>query len=140
MKNIKIILTLFVSIIFLNCGCTSMKIMNVNKEFDFSLSNYDTYDFHSLDIDTTTYTELNKRLLLLRDELINVLNNNGLERIRQNPELLINIGIYLEEKQQTEETYIAHAHYMGPRNYQWESVEDVISEYKEGSFVYEPMV
>lgn len=134
MKKIKIILVVFVSIILLNGGCSSMKIMNVNKEVDFSLSNYNTYDFHKLDIDTVAYAKFYERLVLLKTELMNQLEEDGLKRVTENPELLINVGIYLEKKQQTEETYIANARYMGPRNYQWEGVEDVVADYKEGTF------
>lgn len=137
MKKIKIISILLVSLVFLNFGCSTFRITNVNKEADFSLSKYSTYNLYNLDIDTVAYEDLSERLMILRYELMVQLEKNGLTRVQNNPELLINIGIVIEDKQQTEQSYIANSRYMGPRSYAGESTEDVIGEYKEGTITFD---
>ena len=134
MEKLKITLILLVFVI-LNSACTTIKILNVNKEVDFSLSDYETYDFYHIDIDTTAFPEYNKRFLWLEDELMKQLAVNGLKRSTTNPDLLINIGIVLDKKVQTRETdFLTDAQFMYVRNYKWESQEIAIGEYYDSTF------
>ena len=136
MGKIKVTMSLLFGILFLTFGCTTIKILNVNKENDFSLTAYKTYDFYSVDVDTTAHPEFNKRLFVIRDELMNQLSIYGLKRSADKPDLLINIGIKLEKKMQTRETEFATdaPFYMGDRNYTWQSEEIPVGEYHEGTF------
>jgi hypothetical protein len=136
MDKIKVTACLLFSILFLTFGCTTVKILNVNKENDFMLTAYKTYDFYSVDVDTTAHPEFNKRLFVIRDELMNQLANYGLKRSANNPDLFVNIGIKLEKKMQTRETEFATdaPFYMGARNYSWHSEEVPVGEYHEGTF------
>jgi hypothetical protein len=134
-NKIRVSRNLLFGILFIAFGCTTVKILNVNKEADFSLAAYKTYDFYKVDIDTTAHPEFNKRLYIIRDGLMKQLEINGLKRSADNPELLINIGIKLEKKMQTRETEFAlDAQYMGLRNYSWHSEEVPVGEYHEGTF------
>lgn len=120
---------------FLFYGCTTIKILNVNKEADFSFSDYSTYDFYQINIDSIAYPEYNKRFIWVEEELMKQLEKNGLRRSVNNPDLLINIGIVLEEKVQTRQTdFFTDAQFMYQRNYKWESEEVAISDYHEGTF------
>lgn len=135
MKKLKFKLSALFIIATIVYGCTTIKILNVNKENDFSLSDYKTYDFYKIDIDTSAYPEYNKRFLIVEEELMKQLAENGLKRSTDNPELLINIGIVLEKKIQTRETdFWTDARFMYQRNYKWESTEIAIGEYHKGTF------
>lgn len=134
MEKLKFMIILLVFVI-LNSACTTIKILNVNKESDFSLSNYETYDFYHINIDTTAFPEYNKRFLWVEDELMKQLEMNGLKRSTTNPDLLINIGIVLDKKVQTRETdFFTDAQFMYVRNYKWESQEIAIGEYHDSTF------
>lgn len=132
MKIKMILLSVFIIAAF---GCTTVKILNVNKDNSFSLSSYKTYDFYKIDIDTTAFPEYNKRFLILEEELMKQLGNHGLKRSVDNPDLFINIGAKLESKIQTRQTDLrTDAFYMGQRNYKWESIDVPVGEYHEGTF------
>ena len=121
-------------VMLLAYSCTTIRVLNVNKEADFSLSDYETYDFYKINIDTTAFPEYNKRFIWVEEELMKQLGNNGLERSVTNPDLFINIGIMMETKQQTRQTDFSDAVFMYQRNYKWESEEIVLGEYHEGTF------
>lgn len=135
MKKTKLTFATLFVIFLLFQGCTTIRVLNLNKEADFNLSDYKTYDFYHINIDTTAYPEYNSRFILVEEELAKQLKENGLERSTGNPELLINIGIVLETKVQTRQTdFLTDAQFMFQRNYKWESEEVTIGEYKEGTF------
>lgn len=135
MKKIKVRIVFAIGIIFLLSACTTVKIVQVNKNTDFSLSNYKSYDFQVIRLDIGESPEYNKRIGFIRDELIKQLEKSGLERTSENPDLLINVGLVVEEKIQTRETdFRTDAIYMGTRNYSWQSEEIEIGRYKEGTF------
>ena len=135
MKKLRVRLILLSVILMGGFGCTTVKILNVNKEANFSFSDYKTYDFYAIDIDTTAYPEFNKRFLILEEELMKQLGSNGLKRSVDNPDLLINIGAKLESKIQTRQTDLrTDAFYMGQRNYKWETTDVPIGEYHEGTY------
>ena len=134
MKKIKGNL-IIIAVLFLLSACTNVKILQVNKENNFSLSNYKSYDFQVIRLDIGESPEYNKRIGFIRDELVKQLENAGLERTSENPDLLINVGLVVEEKIQTRETdFSTDAYYMGTRNYSWQSEEIEIGRYDEGTF------
>ena len=54
--------------------------------------------------------------------------------MKENPDLLINLGVTLSREKQTRETSIQEApRYMGSRNYHWESEEIVVRNYVSGT-------
>ena len=134
MKKLKFTsISIFIAML-LAYGCTTIRILNVNKESDFSLLDYETYDFYKINIDTTAFPEYNKRFIWVEEELMKQLETNGLRRSLTNPDLLINIGILMETKQQTRQTDFSDAVFMYQRNYKWESEEIVLGEYHESTF------
>jgi len=135
MKKIKFSIFLSISIVFLFSACTTVKIERVNKEINFSLANYKTYDFQVARLDIGENPVYNKRIIWIKEELIKQLELSGLKRSADNPDLIINVGLVVEEKVQTRETdFSTDAVYMGTRNYSWQSEEIEIGRYDEGTF------
>jgi hypothetical protein len=135
MKKIEISIILSICIVFLLSGCTTVKVLSVQKKSNFSLADYKTYNFQVLELDVDTVPQNMKRIYLIRDELIKQLALSGLERSKENPDLIINVGLVVEEKIQTRETdFSTDAVYMGTRNYSWQSEEIEIGRYDEGTF------
>lgn len=135
MKKIRISIALSLTIVSLLSACTTVKIEQVKKESNFSLANYKTYDFQVVKLDTSMLPVYNKRVNYIKEELIKQLELSGLTRSTENPDLLINVGLVMEEKIQTRDTdFSTDAVYTGARNYAWESEEVEIGRYKEGTF------
>jgi hypothetical protein len=114
-------------------ACTPVKILNVYKAEGFSLANYKTFDFFKVDASGELSPYYMDRIELIKAELAGQLTQRGLQQNASSPDLLLNIGIVVEEKEQTRETTIMDApRYIGQRNYHWESEEIVVNRYKEG--------
>lgn len=115
-------------------ACSAVKILKVDKAEGFSLSDYETFDFYTVDISGDASPSYNERVGWIKDEIAKQLTQKGLTQTSASPDLLLNIGIVLEEKEQTRETTIMDApRYAGQRNYHWESEEVVVNHYKEGT-------
>lgn len=135
MKKIRISIVLSISIVFLLASCSTVKVERVQKKLDFSLADYKTYDFQVSKIEIGEKPEYNKRIGYIKEELIKQLELSGLERATENPDLILNVGLVMEEKIQTRETdFSTDAYYMGSRNYSWQSEEIEIGRYDEGTF------
>ena len=135
MKKIRISIVLSISIVFLFSACTTVKIEQVNKKVGFSLADYKTYDFQVAKLDIGEDPEFSQRVNWIKEELIKQLALSGLERSKENPDLILNVGLVVEEKIQTRETsFSTDAVYMGTRNYSWQSEEIEIGRYDEGTF------
>lgn len=134
MKNIRISIILSISIIFLLSGCSTVKIQQVNKESNFSLADYKTYEPHVVKLDSSLLQEYNTRINYLKEELTKQLANSGLTRSADNPDLIINVGLIMDEKIQTRETdFSTDAVYTGSRNFAWQSEEVEVGRYDEGT-------
>ena len=131
-KNVKIFS--FALIALLIYACAGVKVVHTEKKEGFSLTHYKTYGFYKTDIDTTVLPEYNKRIDWIKNELRRRLNQKGLAE-GTDPDLLINIGIVIEEKIQTRETDFRTdaPRYMGTRNYSWKSEEVEVGRYHEGT-------
>jgi len=72
------------------------------------------------------------------DEIHEQMAARGYEKVSENPDLIINLGVSITEKEQTRETDIREApRYIGQRNYHWEVEEIVIGHYKEGTVTFD---
>ena len=113
----------------------SQTLVSYNKTEGVDFSKYKTYKIDSLEIKKIPEFEPQKAgLNLLMLEIIKQMNARGYEKVSENPDLLINIGLVLEEGVQTRETSIRDApYYIGQRNYHWESEEVVVGKYTEGT-------
>ncbi len=97
-------------------------------------SSYKTFGF--LDFDIKVLIDIETRpenLEFLKAAIQRELEAKGLVR-SDSPDLLVNIGVLIEEKVQTRETNARQdMHYMGQRNYHWEVEEVPVGTYTEGT-------
>lgn len=115
-------------------ACSPVKIVSIDKADDFSLASYKTFDFVEVDVSGADSPSFYERVEWIKGEISKQLAQKGLTQTSSSPELLLNIGIVLEEKEQTRETTLMDApRYMGQRNYHWESQEVVVNHYHEGT-------
>ena len=123
------------SLVLFAAGCSSVKILPTDIGPDFLLSNYKSYDFFQIDAEIDPFPEFDKRIGWIKEELKNQLELKGLNQTKENPDLLINIGIVIEEKIQTRETDFRTdaPRYMGTRNYSWKSEEIEVRRYNKGT-------
>jgi hypothetical protein len=121
-------------------GCSGIKITGVSKVPDFKISNYKTFGFHEVQVGGDAVSDVNfkPRLELLKEEIIKQMQVKGLTRTQSSPDLIVNIGVAVNEEVQTRETNFAnpgdrHMAYMGARNYGWQSQEVAVGTYRDGS-------
>ena len=115
-------------------ACSGVKVLNVKPEAGFALSNYKTFDFLKLEGSGDTSANFSKNAELLKQEIAGRLQSKGLTQTTSSPDLLINIGIIVDEKIQTRETDLWEApRYMGQRNYSWKREEVEVGRYKLGT-------
>ncbi|WP_200978805.1 DUF4136 domain-containing protein [Echinicola sp. 20G] len=133
-RYIAIATALMVSIILNSCSVG--KVLDTSSAPDFSISDYQSFDFYKTDLDITEMPEYGKRVDWIKEAIKNKLSTMGIEQDTDNPDLLVNIGIVLEEKVQTRETDLRSdpPMYVGQRNYHWEVQEVPVGTYKEGTF------
>ncbi|HLT72643.1 MAG TPA: DUF4136 domain-containing protein [Cyclobacteriaceae bacterium] len=115
-------------------ACSPVKIVSIDKADDFSLASYKTFDFVDVDVSGADSPSFSDRVEWIKDEISRQLSQKGLTQTSTSPELLLNIGVVVEEKEQTRETTLMDApRYMGQRNYHWESQDVVVNHYKQGT-------
>lgn len=131
MNNKQIVI---ISFLFLLLSCSVAKVKHTESAPGFRLSNYKTFDYFKLEATGDTSANFEKNAALLRGAITKNLQAKGLRRSETQPELLINIGIVVDEKTQTRETTFREApRYMGQRKYSWKSEEVEVGKYKEGT-------
>lgn len=118
-------------------ACSSVKVSNTASAPDTDFSKYKTFDFYKLTASGDTVTKgFDERVAELKSAISAELGRRGYQQASSRPDLLINIGIQVEEKAQTRETdwrTDGRMKYMGQRNYSWKSEEIVTGYYKEGT-------
>ncbi|MDH4089113.1 MAG: DUF4136 domain-containing protein [Cyclobacteriaceae bacterium] len=99
-------------------GCSGFRVINVEKEDDFKIGNYKT--FNSSDVEASgDVKSRNSRenLEFPKTSVSRQLQGKGLKQATIDPALLVNIGIVVAEQIQTRETNIQDApRYVGTRN------------------------
>ena len=102
-----------------------------NKSFD--LKKYSSFGFTADDEEfLTSHLNAKRGLERIKTAITKEMGEIGIS-ISKEPELLLNLGIAVEEKVQTRETDIRDMHYMGQRNYHWEVEEVPVGTYEEGT-------
>jgi hypothetical protein len=115
-------------------ACSGVNVLETEADEDFQLSRYTTFDFFQLEASGDTAENFSRNVSLLRQSITRELESKGLERTSVSPDLLVNIGIVVEEKVQTRETTIREAPiYIGQRRYHWQSEEVEVGRYREGT-------
>ena len=130
MKNL-----LLLSAIILFSGCSTVRIVQTDQVPEFSLSNYKTFDFYLLNKNHPADIEFNERIGWIEDEIKKQFEARGIVQSKDNPDLLVNIGIIMKEWVQTKQTnYPADAvRYLAPRNYRLETEDFEIGRYHQGT-------
>jgi len=123
---------IFGTILFLTaCGTIRITTDQIDGS---SFLGYETYDFYEIDFihyDSLPYNEEN--INYLKTEIRRQMLKKGFA-IAENPDLLINIGVFVEKQVQTRETDPRiDMNYIGQRNYHWEREDRVVGIYEEGA-------
>lgn len=102
---------------------------------DFDLSAYKSYTFLEVDQSESEVPAFSQSVKYLKQEIAKQLAARGISENNSDPDLEINLGIVIENKEQTRETSLATDPFMytGQRNYTWQSQEIVVGKYKEGT-------
>ncbi len=113
----------------------SQTLISYNKSENVDFSKYNTYQIYSLDVTNTPEFEPKKTgLNLLIGEINKQMKARGYEKVKEKPDLIINLGVAITAEVQTRQTDIRDAPmYIGQRNYHWESEEIVVQKYIEGT-------
>lgn len=125
----------FILTVLAFAGCSGFRVLNVEKEDDFKIGNYKTFNFYDVEVSgDATSRNSRENLELLKASISRQLQGKGLKQATIDPELLVNIGVVVKEKIQTRETTIQDApRYIGTRNYSWKSEEIEVGRYREGT-------
>lgn len=102
---------------------------------DFDLEDYQSFDFIGVDAKDTGKPEFEQNIAYLKEAVAKKMAEKGLNQTSSNPDLLVNLGITVEDKVQTRETNLATdpIMYTGQRNYTWSVQEVPVGTYQEGS-------
>lgn len=118
-------------------ACSSVKVSNTESAANTDFAKYKTFDFYKLTASGDTSSKgFDERVAVLKSAITTELSKRGYQQASSNPDLLVNIGIQVEEKTQTRETdwrTDGRYKYVGQRNYSWKSEEIVTGYYKEGT-------
>jgi hypothetical protein len=136
-KNI-IWAALAMSVFFAACS-TGYKHLKTSKETGFTVRNYQTFDLQY------TFPEgadtLAPRFAESKQLATKMITGNMAEKglvKSQNPELMVNLSVQLQEKTQTRTTDFRTdglPRYMGQRRYSWKSEEIEVGKYQEGTLI-----
>lgn len=124
----------FCFLLFMSLG-HSQNLVSYNKSDNVDFTKFKTFQVYSLDVKNIPEFEPKKAgLNLLIEEINKQMNARGYKKVKENPDLIINLGVNITSEVQTRETDIRDApKYMGQRNYHWESEEVVVQKYTEGT-------
>ncbi|MEP2295913.1 DUF4136 domain-containing protein, partial [Algoriphagus sp.] len=113
---------------FMSCTTTNV-IVEPGVYDDFNIADYKTYSFLEVDQSNTEVPAFSQSVVYLKKEIAKQLAARGLSEDPSSPELKINLGIVIENKEQTRETNLATDPFMytGQRNYTWSSQEIVVN-------------
>ncbi|MGB5203902.1 DUF4136 domain-containing protein [Eudoraea sp.] len=125
---------LFWSIPFL---VMSQVLVSYNKAAKVDFKKYKTYQVYGLNVTTIPEFEPKKESLnFLITKIDEQMSARGCQKVKENPDLILNIGVVISAEQKTRQTDIRDApRYMGERNYHWESQEIVVQNYNEGTVI-----
>jgi hypothetical protein len=118
-------------------SCSTVKVLQTNAAEGFSLEDYLSYNYFEIELDTIDVPEFHERIKWIEQELRGQFEARGVTRTKDNPELLVNIGLVFDEKVQTRDTDIVTdaPRYAGNMNYSWESETVEMGSYLESTFV-----
>jgi hypothetical protein len=130
MKNCIVLLTIF----FISACSSGKKVSySVDTSVDFSL--FRSYSFTDFNVhNDSTLLGYEEVLTQITEAIDKEMTKRGFTKAEDNIDLLVNIGVVIEERIQTRETDVKDARrYYGTRNYHWESSEIETGRYKVGT-------
>jgi hypothetical protein len=112
-------------------------LMSYDKTEGVDFTAFKTFKVYSLDVNADPDLEPKREgLNYLVEEVNRQMVARGYQKVMDNPDLLINLGVTIAREQQTRETDISDAPmYIGQRSYHWESEEVVVRNYTSGTVV-----
>ncbi len=124
-----------VPVILLPVACVPVRVVDYQKNTETDLTQYKTYSYYNVEEPENKGIHFTDNLVLLKKAIDVEMAKLGYTKMESGGDLILNIGIAVEEKVQTRETDFRTdgMHYMGQRNYHWESQEVVVDRYKEGT-------
>ena len=127
-------LFLLMSLMVFQVGTAQVQV-SYSKAENIDFTKFKTYQIYSLDVKNIPEFEPKKEgLNLLIVEINKQMTSRGYQKVKENPDLIINIGVVITNETQTRQTDFRDApRYIGQRNYHWQSEEIVVSRYIEGT-------
>ncbi|MFD2513479.1 DUF4136 domain-containing protein [Pontibacter locisalis] len=117
-------------------GCSPVIHTSSEAAEGFDLSEYETFAFYETDASRSGIgAGYNTQVDYIKEEIAKQLEQRGLRRTTDNPDLLVNLGIVVRDTTQTRETNILTdpPFYVGQRRYTWKSEDVVVRRYKAGT-------
>ena len=123
--------SLSLCVLLFSCGSVNISTDSIGE---FDIKNFKTYNYFSIDYshyDSLPYNKNN--ISYLKNQIDKEMKNIGLT-IVDNPDLLLNIGVIVQQRTQARETDPRYdMNYTGQRNYYWEREDLVVGYYDEGA-------
>ncbi|CAN5621518.1 DUF4136 domain-containing protein [soil metagenome] len=125
---------LFFALLVASCSATKVSKTEFAPNVDYG--SYKTFDFYKLQASGDTISANFKNSTeLLQNAIAAEMEKCGYTKSAVNPDMLVNIGVLVEEKIQTRQTDLRtdRPMYIGQRNYKWESKEVETGRYRLGT-------
>jgi len=115
----------------------SQLLVSYNKAPKVDFNKYKTYQVYGLNVTTIPEFEPKKESInFLISEIGKQMAARGYQKVKEKPDLILNIGVVISAEQKTRQTDIRDAPiYIGQRNYHWESEEIVVQNYNAGTVI-----
>jgi hypothetical protein len=120
----------FMVLLFL-FSCKTVQVEVLDRQEGFDLEQYESFRFIENDGEAFS-PDYRQKINFLKDEIVRQMNARGLALDNQSPDLLVNIGIAVEERQ-IGVTDPGSFNYIGQRRYQWDSELIQAGRYPQGS-------
>ncbi|MGA0558689.1 DUF4136 domain-containing protein [Larkinella sp. VNQ87] len=128
---------LFFLLLLVGSSCSSVRVVKTEPAPNFSLTNYRTFAFSDIEStgDIPQSGFYRSQVDALKNAITRQLERKGLLRVDAQPDLLMNIGVAIDEKVQTRQTDIRTdpPFYIGQRRYSWRSREVEVGRYRQGT-------
>lgn len=130
----KYLLAILILSSLVSCGGPHVISSELNE--GVSLASYKTFDFYTSEASgDTTPGRFRENLSLIKDAIVKNMMAKGFTQTSNDPDLLVNIGVVVDEKVQTRQTDFRTdaPRYIGQRNYSWKSQEIEVGRYRMGT-------
>lgn len=121
--------------LIMGVACTSpVEIVSASQQPGVDFESYQTFNFLDVSFRNDSAQDVSRQeVQQLKAAIAQELQTIGY-RQDPDPDLWVNIGIMIEQREQTRHTDIREAPvYLGQRRYRWESEEIVVRRYQEGT-------